>query len=127
MKTLGFDNVLEDFNTKYDDDPDAIKNAKKRIEYGKYWCAPNDWKFMYGKIEDDVVRTFLFIDTYSRRLQGTLEDIYMGPLITKTFAAHYSFATPSKILPTYDVGVPIGGIALAVSAVSNKFIQVFTC
>jgi hypothetical protein len=44
----------------------------------------------------------------------------MGPLIIKTFAAHYSFTTPSKILPKYDVGVPIGGIALAVSAVSNN-------
>ena len=58
MKTLGFDNVLKIFNTKYDDDPDMMKNPKKRIEYGKYWCAQNDWKFMYGKIEDDVVSTF---------------------------------------------------------------------
>jgi hypothetical protein len=47
-----------------------------------------------------------------------MDDVYMGPLIIKTFAAHYSFATPSKIIPNYDVGVPIGGIALAVSAVS---------
>ena len=71
---------------------------------------------MYGKIEDDV-NIFLFIRvvTYSRQLQEILEDIYMGPLITKTFAAHYSLTTPSKIVPNYDVGVPIGGIALAVS------------
>jgi hypothetical protein len=49
-----------------------------------------------------------------------MEDIYMGPLIIKTFAAHYNFTTPSKIVPKYNVGVPIGGIALAVSAVSNN-------
>ena len=44
----------------------------------------------------------------------------MGPLIIKTFAAHYSFATPLKIISNYEVGFPIGGIALAVSAVSNN-------
>jgi hypothetical protein len=48
-----------------------------------------------------------------------MDDVYMGPLIIKTFAAHYSFMMPSKIVSNYDVGVPIGGIALAVSAVSN--------
>ena len=48
-----------------------------------------------------------------------MDNVYMGPLIIKTFAAHYNFATPSKILD-YDVGVPIGGIALAVTAVSNN-------
>ena len=77
---------------------------------------------MYGRIENDV-STFLFIDAYSHQLQGTLEDIYMGPLIIKTFAAHYNFTTPSKVIPNYEVGVPIGGIALAVSAVSNKQIN----
>jgi hypothetical protein len=44
----------------------------------------------------------------------------MGPLIIKTFSAHYNFTTPSKIVPKYNVGIPIGGIALAVSAVSNN-------
>jgi hypothetical protein len=48
-----------------------------------------------------------------------MEDIYLGPLIIKMFVAHYNFATPSKIISNYDVGLPIGGIALAVSAVSN--------
>lgn len=52
-----------------------------------------------------------------------MDDIYMGPLIIKTLAAHYNFTTPLKIVPNYDVGVPIGGIALAVSAVSNKQIH----
>jgi hypothetical protein len=65
MKTLGFENVLEDFNSKHADNPYAMNNAKKRIEYGKNWCAPNDWKFMYGKIEDNV-STVWFINTYSR-------------------------------------------------------------
>ena len=118
MKALGFDNVLEDFISEHDDDPDAIRNAQKRIGYGTYWCAQNDWKFLYGRIDDDV-RTFYFIDTYSRQLQGTMEDVYMGPLIIKTFVAHYNFMTPSKTIPNYNAGVPIGGIALAVSAVSN--------
>lgn len=54
MKTLGFDSVLESFISENDDDPDAMKNARKRIEFGKYWCTPMDWKFMYGSIEDDV-------------------------------------------------------------------------
>jgi len=90
MKALGFDNVLEDFISEHDDDPDAIRNAQKRIGYGTYWCAQNDWKFLYGRIDDDV-RTFYFIDTYSRQLQGTMEDVYMGPLIIKTFVAHYNF------------------------------------
>lgn len=44
----------------------------------------------------------------------------MGTLIIKTFAAHYSHTTPSKAVPNYDVGIPIGSIALAVSAVSNN-------
>lgn len=57
MKTLAFDSVLESFNSENDDDPDAMKNAQKRIEFGKYWCTPKDWKFMYGGIQDDV-RTF---------------------------------------------------------------------
>jgi len=48
-----------------------------------------------------------------------MDDIYKGPLIIKTFVAHYNFTTPSKIIPNYNAGVPIGGIALAVSAVSN--------
>ena len=52
-----------------------------------------------------------------------MEDIYMGPLIIKTFVAHYNFMTPSKIVLNYNVGVPIGGIALAVSAVSNNQIH----
>jgi hypothetical protein len=57
-----------------------------------------------------------------------MDDIYMGPLIIKTFAAHYNFTAPSKIVMNYDVGVPIGGIALAVSAVSNKtHLQFYTC
>jgi hypothetical protein len=47
----------------------------------------------------------------------------MGPLIIKTFAAHYNSTTPSKIVSKYDVGLPIGGIALAVSAVSNNQIH----
>jgi len=54
MKTLAFDSVLENFISEHDDDPDAMKNAQKRIDYGKYWCTPNDWKFMYGRIDDDV-------------------------------------------------------------------------
>jgi hypothetical protein len=54
MKTLGFDTVLEDFNSEHDDDPDAMKNAQKIIDYGKYWCQPNEWRFMYGTLEDDV-------------------------------------------------------------------------
>ena len=54
MKTLGFDIVCEDFKSEHADNPDAMKSAKKRIEYGKYWCTQNDWKFLYGKIEDDV-------------------------------------------------------------------------
>jgi hypothetical protein len=119
MKTLGFDNVLEDFKSEHDDDPDAIKNAKKRVQYGKYLCTINDWKFMYGRIENDV-SSFLFTDAYSHQIQGALEDIYMGPLITKTFAAHYNLMAPLKIVPNYDVGVPIGGIVLAGSAVSNN-------
>jgi hypothetical protein len=49
-----------------------------------------------------------------------MEDVYMGPMIIKTFAAHYNFATPSKIVSNFDVGVPVGGIALAVTAVSNN-------
>src|ERR1700734_1348155 len=101
MKTLAFDSVLEDFSSEHDDDPDAMKKAKKRVNYGKYWCTPNNWKFMYGKIENDV-SNFLFIDIYSRRLQGTLDDIYLGPLIIKTFAAHYN-TLPSKMVPNYDV------------------------
>jgi hypothetical protein len=117
---VGLENVVDNFNAEHDDDPDAIKNAAKRVEYGKYWCAPSNWRFMYGRIEDDVMSIFLFIDTYSPRLQGALEDIYMGPLIIKTFAAHYNQTTPSKVVPNYDVGVPIGSIALAVSAVSNN-------
>ena len=44
----------------------------------------------------------------------------MGPMIIKTFAAHYNFAAPSKIVPNFDVGVPVGGIALAATAVSNN-------
>ena len=119
MKTLGFENVLENFNSQYADDPDAMKDAKKRIEYGKYWCTPLDWKFLYGNIEDEV-RTFWFINIYLRQLQEAMEDVYMGPLIIKTFAAHYSFGTPLKIISNYEVGFPIGGIALAVSAVSNN-------
>jgi hypothetical protein len=57
-----------------------------------------------------------------------MDDVYMGPLIIKTFVAHYNFTAPLKIVPNYDVGVPIGGIALAVSAVSNKntFIHMLT-
>jgi hypothetical protein len=62
MKTLAADNVLEDFISKHDDDPDAMKNEQKRIAYGEYWCGANDWKFMYGRIEDDVVSSFSFID-----------------------------------------------------------------
>ena len=54
MKTLGFDNVLEDFNSKHADDPDVITNVQKRIEYGRHWCTEHDWKFMYGMINDDV-------------------------------------------------------------------------
>lgn len=121
MKVLGFESVVEDFKSKHNDDPDAMKSAEKRIEYGKYWCAPNNWKFMYGKIKNDV-STFFFIDSYSRcgKLQGTLEEIYMGPLIIKIFVAHYNFMIPLKTVPNYDVGVPIGGIALAVTAVSNN-------
>lgn len=121
MKTTSFDYVLEDFISEHEDDPDAMKNAQKRIEYGKKWCTPHEWKFMYGKIEDDV-STFLFrfIVTYSHQLQGAMDDVYMGPLIIKSFAAHYSLAAPSIIIPNYDVGIPIGGIALAVSAVSNN-------
>jgi hypothetical protein len=64
MKTLGFDSVLEEFNSEHADDADAMKNAQKRIEFGKYWCTQHDWKFMYGTIEDDV-STFRFIDAYS--------------------------------------------------------------
>ena len=52
-----------------------------------------------------------------------MDDIYMGPLIIKTFAAHYNSTTLSKIVLKYDVGLPIGGIALAVSAVSNNQIH----
>jgi hypothetical protein len=128
MKTLGYENVLEDFNSEHADDPDAMKNAQKRIEYGKNWCTTHEWKFLYGRIEDDV-RTFWFIDSYSHLLQGAMEDVYMGPLIIKTFAAHYNFATPSKTIPNYDVGVPIGGIALAVTAVSNNqiFLHILIC
>ena len=56
-----------------------------------------------------------------------MDGIYTGPLIIKTFVAHY-FTAPSKIIPNYDVGVPIGGLALAVSAVSNEtHLQFYTC
>lgn len=48
-----------------------------------------------------------------------VEDIYMGPLIIKTLAAHYNSTIPLKTVKNYNVGIPIGGIALAVSAVSN--------
>lgn len=44
----------------------------------------------------------------------------MGPLIIKTFAAHYNFTTPSKVIPNYNVGLPIGGIGLAITAVSDS-------
>jgi hypothetical protein len=47
----------------------------------------------------------------------------MGPLIVKTFATHFNVTTPSKIVPGYDVGLPVGGIALAASAVSNNQIH----
>ena len=43
----------------------------------------------------------------------------MGPLIIKTLAAHYNSTIPLKTVKNYNVGIPIGGIALAVSAVSN--------
>ena len=66
MKTLGFDNVVEHFISEHKDDPDAMKNAKKRVKYGKYWCKPEDWKFLYGTIND--VSIFFFINTYSCRL-----------------------------------------------------------
>jgi hypothetical protein len=52
MKTLGFEIVCEDFKSEHKDDPGAIKNARKRIEYGEYWCAHQEWKFLYGTIED---------------------------------------------------------------------------
>ena len=74
---------------------------------------------MYGKIEDDVSIIY-FIDAYSHRLQGTMEDVYMGPMIIKTFAAHYNFVAPSKIVLNFDIGIPVGGIALAATAVSNN-------
>ena len=54
MKTQGYDSVLESFISENDDDPDAMKNAQKRIEFGRYWCTPTEWKFLYGRIEDDV-------------------------------------------------------------------------
>jgi hypothetical protein len=54
MKTLGFDSVLEDFKSEHDDDPDAMKNAQKIVDYGNYWCESEEWKFMYGNVEDDV-------------------------------------------------------------------------
>ena len=54
MKTLGFETVLEDFISQHDDDPDAMKNTQKRVDYGNYWCQSNEWKFMYGMLEDDV-------------------------------------------------------------------------
>ena len=43
----------------------------------------------------------------------------MGPLIIKTFAAHYNFTAPLKIILNYNVGLPIGGIALAITPVSD--------
>ena len=54
MKTLGFDTVLKDFKAEHDDNPDAMKNAQKVVDYGKYWCQSKECLFLYGKIEDDV-------------------------------------------------------------------------
>ena len=48
----------------------------------------------------------------------------MGPLIIKTFETHYSIANPTKIVHNYDVGVPIGGIALTMTAVSTYYVKV---
>jgi hypothetical protein len=62
MKSLGFDTVLEDFNSQHVDDPDAMKNVQKRIEFGEYWCTSGEWKFLYGKIEDDVSTLWLFVN-----------------------------------------------------------------
>lgn len=48
----------------------------------------------------------------------------MGPLIIKMFVTHYSVTNPTKIVRNYDVGVPIGGIVLAVTAVSTYYLKV---
>jgi hypothetical protein len=64
MKMLAFNNIVEDFNSKYADDPDSLTNAQKRIKYGKEWCILHDWKFLYGKIEDDVSTFRLFINVH---------------------------------------------------------------
>jgi hypothetical protein len=63
MKTSGFDNVLEKFISEHEDDPDAMKNVKKRTKFGKYWCTQEEWKFLYGRIED--VSISFFINTYN--------------------------------------------------------------
>lgn len=55
MKTAGMDNTIADFLSQHTDDPDAIKNAKKRVAYGEYWCKDNEWKFMFGTVEDSDV------------------------------------------------------------------------
>ena len=52
MKIQALQVIQEDFTAQHSDDPNALKNAKKRVEYGKDMCTKEEWKFQYGKIDD---------------------------------------------------------------------------
>jgi hypothetical protein len=45
---------LDGLKAQYKDDPDALKDAEKRKEYGKDMCTEEEWAFLYGQIDNEA-------------------------------------------------------------------------
>jgi hypothetical protein len=54
LKIQAFQSVQDDYLAQHVDDPDALENTEKRIQYGKYLCTEEEWVFLYGKIGHNI-------------------------------------------------------------------------
>jgi hypothetical protein len=55
--------------------------------------------------------------------QGKQTGKFLGTTVIETFSVHFQFSQPLKVLQNISVGSPIGGLALALSAVSNSYLD----
>lgn len=59
MKSRSDQVVQDEFRKWVGDNDEAMKDQAKRIAFGKEYCGPKEWKFVW-KAFDKEVNTFIF-------------------------------------------------------------------
>jgi hypothetical protein len=128
MKSRAEQVVYERFVAMHKGDPDAIKDSVKRINFGVMLCNEddNDFKFIFKGYDKTPVSchyriSAMFSPSRSRQ-QGRRKEKFMSANIIETLAVHFQCSVPSLVVKNIPFHYPIGGLALAITAVSNSYI-----